>query len=292
LTYQSVAGSYTGPNFDFSATLVFVPFFALFSYPWVNAGPAVGSELKGKSAVRWNVPISALIVMLLVTGGFATMYYVGGFAFTNGALANSTLVEGYSFNFWTLAMGVTSPVVAWIIGIGWILWFVNILAYLIVVEARYLMAQAFDRFLPARVAYVNRYGSPVVAHAIDFVIILAIIAGAAYFYGTFVSLYGTIVGPMIYFAFVGVSAAVYALRHERGSARAVLALAGVLSALAFLFLVYEFLAYPGVWGGNPLAYGYLVGAAVAGVVIYVLSKTYHSKRGIDISLSFKEIPPE
>ena len=292
LTYQSVAGSYTGPNFDFSATLVFVPFFALFSYPWVNAGPAVGSELKGKSAVRWNVPISALIVMLLVTGGFATMYYVGGFAFTNGALANSTLVEGYSFNFWTLAMGVTSPVVAWIIGIGWILWFVNILAYLIVVEARYLMAQAFDRFLPARVAYVNRYGSPVVAHAIDFVIILAIIAGAAYFYGTFVSLYGTIVGPMIYFAFVGVAAAVYAVRHERGSARAVLALAGVLSALAFLFLVYEFLAYPGVWGGNPLAYGYLVGAAVAGVVIYVLSKTYHSKRGIDISLSFKEIPPE
>jgi hypothetical protein len=41
-----------------------------------------------------------------------------------------------------------------------------------------------------------------------------------------------------------------------------------------------------------LAYGYLVVAAVAAVVIYAVSKWYHKKRGIDISLTFKEIPPE
>jgi hypothetical protein len=85
---------------------------------------------------------------------------------------------------------------------------------------------------------------------------------------------------------------VYAVRHEKGSAKIILAVAGILSAFAFSFLVYEFLAYPGVWGGTTLAYYYLVGAAVSGVVIYSLSKWYNRKRGIDISLVFKEIPPD
>jgi len=293
LSYSAVASSYKGPQFDLANTLVFVPYFALYSYPWVNAGPAVGSELKSRRAIKLNVPLSGLIVFALVTAGFATMYYVGGFNFINGALANTNLVENYSFNFWTLAMGVAgNSILSWIIGIGWILWIINILAYLFVVEARYLLAQAFDRYLPSRVAAVNRHGSPFVAHLIDFVIILAIMAGAAFFYGTFVSLYGTIVGPMIYFAFVGVSAVVYAVKHEKGSSKALLSVAGVLSAAAFTFLVYEFLAYPGVWGGNPLAYGYLAVVFVGAVVIYVLSKWYHGKRGVDISLVFKEIPPE
>jgi len=294
LSYSSVSSSYTGPNFNWGNTLVFVPFFALFSYPWINAGPAVASEIKGKSALKWNVPVSAVVVFALVTGGFATMYYVGGFNFVNGALSNSNLVNNFSFNFWTLAMGASgNTILSWIIGIGWILWVINILAYLIVVEARYLMAQSFDRFLPSKVTSVNKQGSPWVAHAIDFVIILVMVAGASFLYGTFVSLYGTIIGPMIYFMFVGVAAVVYALRNEKGSARATLAIAGVLSAFAFLFLVYEFYTYGyQIWGASNLAYGYLVVAAVAAVVIYGLSKWYHKKRGIDISLTFKEIPPE
>jgi len=292
-TYTSVARSYTGPSFDWGATMTFIPFFALFVYPWVNAAPAVASEIKGKSSVRWNVPVSAFLVMILMTGAFATMYYVGGEAFINGAFANANLVNNYSFNFWTLAMGVaSSPIISWIIGIGWILWIINILAYLVVVEGRYLMAQAFDRFLPAKVAYVSEYGSPVVAHLIDLIVIISLVGGASFLYGTFVSLYGTIVGPMIYFMFVGIAAVVYALRHEKGQTKAILIICGILSAMVFLWLTFEFLLYPGIWGGNSLAYGFLIASVVIGVIIYAASKTYNARRGIDISLGFKEIPPE
>jgi amino acid transporter len=294
LTYQSIASSYSGPTFDFGATMAFVPFFALFVYPWVNAAPAVASEIKGKSTLKWNVPISALIAMILMTSAFGAMYYAGGFSFTNAALANPTLVYNYSFNFWTLAMGASGNVLlAWIIGIGWVLWVINIIAYLVVVEGRYLLAQAFDRFLPARVAYVSpRYGSPVAAHIIDFIFAAVLVAGASFLYGTFVSLYGTIVGPMIYFMFVGISAVIYALKNEKGGTKVVLAVCGGLSALVFLWLTSEFLIYPGIWGGNVLAYGFLVVTAIGGAVIYVISKMYHSRKGIDISLSFKQIPPE
>jgi amino acid transporter len=294
LTYQSVASAYSGPNFDLGATMAFVPFFALFVYPWVNAAPAVASEIKGKNTLKWNVPVSAVIAMILMTGAFGAMYYAGGFEFTNAALANPTLVYTYSFNFWTLAMGASgSPILAWIIAIGWVLWVINIIAYLVVVEGRYLLAQAFDRFLPARVAYVSpNYGSPVIAHIIDFIFAAVLIAGASFLYGTFVSLYGTIVGPMIYFMFVGISAVVYGLKREKGRTRAILVVAGVLSAIVFLWLTAEFLLYPGVWGGNALAYGYLIVAAIGGAIIYFASKTYHARKGVDISLAFKELPPE
>src|SRR5208282_260236 len=74
-TYAQVAASYTGPTFDFNATIMMLPFFAIFVYPWVFAGPAVASELKGgKRTLKWNVPIASFIVFLLVTGSFATMY--------------------------------------------------------------------------------------------------------------------------------------------------------------------------------------------------------------------------
>lgn len=293
LTYQGVASSYTGPSFDWAATLMFVPYFAFFTYPWVNAAPAVASEIKGKSALKWNVVVSAVVVMVLVTAAFGAMYYAGGQAFINGALANSTLVYQYSFNFWTFAMGAaSSPILAWIIGIGWVLWIINILAYLVVVEGRYLMAQAFDRFLPSMVAYVNRYGSPVVAHLIDLVITIALAAGASFLYGTFVSLYGTIVGPMIYFAFVGIAAVIFALRNEKGGTKAVLAIAGILSAGVFFWLTAEFLLYPAIWGGNTLAYGFIVVTAVGGAVIYAISKKYHARQGLDISLVFRQLPPE
>jgi amino acid transporter len=222
------------------------------------------------------------------------MYYAGGFAFTNAALSNPTLINTYSFNFWTLAMGASgNMLLAWIIGIGWVLWVLNIIAYLVVVEGRYLLAQAFDRFLPTKVAYVSpRYGSPVAAHIIDFVFAAVLVAGASFLYGTFVSLYGTIVGPMIYFMFVGIAAVIYAVKNEKGRTKATLIVCGALSALVFLWLAVEFLLYPNIWGGNVLAYGFLVVTAIGGAVIYQVSKAYHSRRGIDISLAFKQIPPE
>src|SRR5208337_400116 len=137
-TYTQIANSYSGPTFDFGATIFMLPFCSIFVYPWMNAGPAVASEIKGKGALRYNVFISSIVTLIVVTAAFASMYYAGGFNFINGALANPNLVFNYSFNFWTLAMGVSSTPVAWFIGLGWILWEVAIIAYAIIVLSRYL----------------------------------------------------------------------------------------------------------------------------------------------------------
>ena len=292
-TYASVTSSYTGPTFDFGATIFMLPFFAIFVYPWLNAGPAVASEIKGKGALRYNVVISSVVTLVVVTAAFASMYYAGGFSFINGALANPELVYDYSFNFWTLAMGVSSnTAVTWFIGLGWILWNVAILAYGIIVLSRYLFAQSFDRFLPEKVAYVSpKYNSPVVALVIELVGTVVLIGLASFFYGTLVALYGAVIAAMIYFFFIGVAAVRYALKNEKGRAKAILGASGALMAVVFAYIVYQFLANYTIWGGNWLAYTWVVLSFVGGIAIYAVSKSYHSKRGIDISLAYKELPP-
>jgi len=294
VSYSGLVSTYKGSAFNFWNTLLVVPFFALFSYPWFNASPSIGSELKGKNAVRWAVPVSALFGFAVMTAPLAAMYYAGGFRAVNAALSNPTLVYNYSFNFWTLAMGVSgNPVLRVMIGVGWIVWTLAILEFGVILISRYLLAQAFDRTLPASFAYVSpRYGSPVVAHLVDFAVTSALIGAASYFYGRVSSLYGAVLASMVYFAFVGVGAVVYALRKEKGGARSTLAVSGTLMAAVFVFISYEFLAYPAVWGGNPLAYGYIAGSLIAGSVIYIATKLHYKSVGLDIRRVFEEIPPE
>ncbi len=303
ITYNSVASSFTGSNFDLGATISILPFFAIFVYPWINAGPAVGSELKGTGTAKWNVPLASIIVVILLTSAFATMYYVGGFAFTQAALSNPTLVYNASFNFWTLAMGVSgNTVVELFLGIAWILWNVGILAYGVIVISRYILAQAFDRFLPSRLAYVNpRTGSPLVAQAIVLILTVSLVGAVSYLYGSLQVLFAAVIAAMIYFAFVGIAAIVQGQRHEKGGTKTILMVCGALMAIVFGYISYQFLASPTIWGtaatvdgiaGYYFAYAYVVGSFIVGLLLYFGSKWYNAKRGIDISLAFKEIPPE
>ena len=211
--------SYQGSSFSFGPTIFLLPFFAMFVFPWLNAGPAVGSEIKGKRAVGWNIPISAFVAFVLITSAFGAMYYAGGLPFINEALNNSNLVLFYSFNFWTLAMGVTNVVaLQYLLGLGWIVWNLAVLAYGIIIFSRYIFAQSFDRFLPTRLATVSsRYGSPVAAHLLDLTITIVLIGFASFLYGSFSSLYAATVAAMIYYVAVGLAAIVYARKHESGS---------------------------------------------------------------------------
>jgi len=294
VTYDSVAASYSGPTFDFGNTMFLMPFFFLFLFPWFNMTTIAGSELKGKSALRWSVPIAGFSVFILTLASFATMYYVGGFEFMNAALANPTLVFDYGFNFWTLAMGVANNVaLAWVLGIIWIVWNLAVLTVTIMAFARYLLALAFDRFLPAKLAYVSpRFGSPVIAHLIDLIVAIALVGATAFYYGPLSTLAATGIAPMIFFVFVAISAILYGIRRETGSTRTLLVIAGILSALVFSYVSYEFFVLPNVYGGNVLSYSFIAVSFVAGLVIYQLSKRHLKEKGIDLSLVYKEIPPE
>lgn len=294
ITYGSVASSYAGStSLNWGTTLSIAPIFILLSYAWFSAAQSAGSEFKGKNSAHWNAAGGYIVAVILGTVCYAVMYYAGGFKFVDAALSSTTLVYNYGFSFWPWAMGATANLlIAWIIAIGWIMLQISILLAGIVIVSRYMFAQGFDRFLPDKLSVVSRWGSPILAHLTDMVITLVLVGVALYTYGTFVALYGAILAAWIYFFFVGIAAAIYAIRHDKGGTKAVLVIAGILSAASFAWMAYEFIWYPIVWGMSSLAYYYIVATFVAGVVIYLISKSYYSRKGVDISLAFKEIPPE
>jgi amino acid transporter len=294
ISFDAVASSYTGPTFDLGATLFIMPVMFAFVYPWLNAAPAVASEIKGKSAVRWNVPISAVIALVLTTTSLATLYYVAGQPFVNASIGTPGLVFDNGINFFTLAMGVApNTLISVVIGLGWIVWTVAILAYGIIVISRYLLAQSFDRFLPAKVSDVSsRFGSPVVAHLVDLVFTITLVGLAAYFYAGASSLFGAILGSMVYFIFVGLAALVQAIRSESGNGKWLLAAAGLGNMLVFAFVAWEFLANYSTWGVNLLSGGFNIFSIVLGASLYLGARQLLRKKGIDLSLAYKEMPPE
>ena len=293
ISYQQLASSYKGGFFSLYPTIFVLPFFAAFVYPWVNAAPAVASEIKGKSALKWNIAISSVIVALLLTSALGVMYYIGGMGFVNMAMSNPKLVFDYSFNFWTLAMGVApNAFLSWLIGLGWIVWSLGILAYGIIVFARYAFAQAFDRYLPEKLAYISpKYGSPVTAHLVDLLVTIALVGLAVYFYGSLQALFGAVMISMAYFAFVGIAAAIHS-KKQSGITKRALFFCGMAMAAIFSFIVYQIVSNPGVWGVNELSYSYVVFELVLGFLIYAYSKRINAKKGVNIDLAFKEIPPD
>jgi len=74
--------------------------------------------------------------------------------------------------------------------------------------------------------------------------------------------------------------------------RAGLVVAGILSTIVFAFVSYEFAIYPSIYGGNTLSYVFLLASFVGGLIIYIVHKHYLKERGIDLSLAFKQLPPE
>ncbi len=233
--------------------------------------------------------------MVLATVGFEAMYYSLGFRFTTEALANPN-VNGI-INFWTVAMALSGNyALRWFIGLASVIWYLAILAYGAIVVVRYWFALAFDRVWPSAFAYLSpRFGTPIYAHLFDLAVTSILIAVTGLFYGTFTALYGTEIGPLTYLAFVGLAAVIIALRRgELGSGvKAALIVAGALQFLVFIYLDYEFLAYPQIWGGNWLAYGVIIGAFVLGIIAYLVARSIYLRRyGMDISVAYVEIPPE
>jgi len=285
----------SGAPFDINLgnTIFIMPVIFAFVYPWLNAAPAVASEIKGKSALKWNVPISAVTAFVVLTAALGTLYYVAGMPFINAIFSNPAYAST-GLNFFTLAMGVANnTALAWLIGIGWILMQYGTIAYAVIVISRYLLAQSFDRFLPSKVSYVSsRFGSPVVANLITYVAVMILLALATYFYASYSALFGAIFASMVYFIFVGLCATTHALRKEKGGAKALLATAGILDAIVFAFLSYQYLANASFTGINTLTESFLIFTIVLGAVIYLASKWYNSKRGIDSSMAYKELPPE
>jgi hypothetical protein len=68
-------------------------------------------------------------------------------------------------------------------------------------------------------------------------------------------------------------------------------LVGIFSAIVQAILLYGSFTNAFI-GGAPASYPIAIGLALAGLVIFYVSKAYRKSKGINLELVFKEIPPE
>lgn len=286
---SNITKSFLPATISLPATLALLPLFALYTYPWMNAGPAVAAEFKGQKTAKLNIATSLLLTGVLAIGAFATMDYAAGYNF------NLNAYPSFIYNFWTAAITVAgNPILQWIIGLGTILWNYFILAYGVLVFSRYIFALSFDRVLPEKFTELNRKGSPVYAHILDLALTLIMLLIPVFSINAALALYGATIVAMVYFVFVSIAGIIIGIK---GSSKS-LTISGILSMIYFAYLTYLAATNP-LFGFmesngtvNPITAAFVAGSFISGAIVYVISKSIHMKKGIDISTIFKEIPPE
>jgi APA family basic amino acid/polyamine antiporter len=174
------------------------------------------------------------------------------------------------------------------------------------IPTRYFFAWSFDRAIPSRFADISRrFNTPYLA--ISAIVVLAVGVSYLYSYVGWSNAFsvGTVIWGLAYVV-PGLALAVFPFVKKDLFAQApgfvkskiggfpLMSLVGAITSILFLYLFYIGYNNPAVANTAYAAFTFEIFGAVIliGFVVYFLSKFYYKSKGVDISLAFKEIPPE
>ncbi len=287
--FNLTPSTYTGPTFSLPATFYMIPYFASFAYIWLYAGPAVSAEIKSERGIKYNIILGSLFTLFLITVPFYLLCIAGGYGF------NFSLFPTSTYNFWSVAMALAgNQILQWFIGISLISWEFFVMAFGVVVFARYVFAFSFDRLFPEIFSKLNKSNSPVYAHLLDFVVTLIFLAVPIISAEGVEALYSYTPLAIAYLFLVSLAGVKFSLE---GKKRVGMLISSIISAVFMLFMGYEAFTNPYfgvISNGQPFWPGiaYILSLISLGIIIYVASKLYNLRKGINIDLNYKEIPPE
>lgn len=208
--------------------------------------------------------------------------------------------------YFTLFAGILikNPLFNCIIAVSFLFWNLPALIGNTFMPIRSLFAWSFDRVLPKKLSEVNeKTHTPIPAILVVCALVTAIFiwSNLSTSFNTLLSM-GVLCG-VIEITLVAISAIVMPYRQKdlyRTSPAnhnflgiPVLVVTGILSLVVVAYVTYLLMAYPAI--GIPsigAGAGFLLGVVVVGLLIYYISRAVQKSRGINIDLSFKELPPE
>ena len=296
-SYTNIASQYTGPVVSFSAVLLLIPWL-FFTLPWVNNAAAFSGELKNLKRSAWVGTMLPGVFSGLLLAGFIALYNWGlGFNFAMQApisWPSSLYGMGVAPNMLTIATIVIRDNVPlmWVMNVTFAVWYLASLQQTILSVSRYILGMSFDRLIPAQLAHVSdRYHSPTAALLLSFIVAVPMVFIVSLTNWT--SLYTTTALGSVFFAFIGVTAIIYGYkkRKQLGSTAPALIVSGLLVAPFFFYVSYQLLGLP-FYGINQLSWGIMLFFWILGALLYPIGKWYYRRKGLDLSLVFKELPPE
>ncbi|QGR19639.1 APC family permease [Stygiolobus azoricus] len=311
ITYQELVSASTKVTPLFSnvglATIGLMVFTASF-LPFVNGATSVAGEVRGGSkaftrGVFMALVVSGILITFFITASImslGTKFFIGA-----GVLASTNSAASALTNptFDVVLANKNLPLDLFLV-IGSYFWYIAVMFAVALFVSRYFMAVAFDKALPTVVSYVSeKFHSPVVAHLIDEVITISSLAiitvtplSSAFFYGM-----DTADAMALLFGFIiVVLAVIYSSVRNLPSAlkgnRSLILLIGVIDFVVLSIYAYYWFGNSTIYLGiqmNPATWAIIASPFLAGIASYYIMKFYRAKKeGIDLSMTFKEIPPE
>jgi len=319
--YQNIINEVTAtgfnikPKFSFLATLGVIPIVWM-SLMWCSYSVQQGSEIKSGSSLKSQIWI--IVVSLWVTGILLALqgYFFQKSVTQEWLVAISAEYYGYAavktYSLGsltpfpsTLVMLLSNPVVIILIGIGYMAnaWQVTNNCY--IGMTRDIVAMSLDKTLPDWLSRVHpKLHTPVNAHLAYFLASIPWILAynlvpvwfdwtlGVSFAGAYVFLLTALSGVLFPYKAPSIFKASPAAKYGK-----LIVFTGAVGFVFTLCIVISFLAVPNLGLSFFIPGGWKPALLVIGIILfslgcYLLSKEYYSKRGVDISLAFKEIPPE
>jgi len=299
---------FVGPPANLAATMSSIAAIFMMYYGFTFSVYVAG-EIKDVKKSMWVSMFGVLIGGIITIGGGAFLIYrLAGFEWFQ---ALSNLFFSYPANYplpappwvyYVALMGTDIQILWTIAGIAFIalilLWPIGP----VMVASRTLFAWSFDRIAPTILADVNpRYKSPFKALALIFGV--AFVVSCIYIFTTVFTWFANVTLAFSLAAIIPcIAAIVYPRRKEYDDSAAkpfrignvpLISICGVIALFVQIFISYNAYATPAISGpvGYP-ALSLIVLSFVLGPLLFEASRRYHLKKeALDISLSFKEIPP-
>ncbi|MGA2789507.1 MAG: APC family permease [Candidatus Bathyarchaeia archaeon] len=296
-SYTQIASQYVGPGASLSGVVLLIPWL-FFTLPWVNNAAAFSGELKNLKRSAWIGTALPGVFSGLMLAGFIALFNWGlGFNFAMQAPISwpgSLYAMGVVPNMLTIATIAIrdNPTLMWVMNVTFAVWYLASLQQTILSVSRYILGMSFDRLIPVQLAHVSdRFHSPTAALLLCFVVAIPMVFIVSLTNWT--SLYTTSALGSVFFAFIGITAIIYGWRKRKqlGGTGPALIVSGLLIAPFFLYVTYQFLALP-FYGINNISWGIMLFFWVLGALLYPIGKWYYGRKGLDLSLVFKELPPE
>jgi amino acid transporter len=297
-------------HFDLGNTLLATPLaFLAFGYAIVTAY-ASGEVRSAKSTVQRTMMLSLVIAVVIVAVlmGLASRTFGNDFMGSATVLSNAGdkgyTLAGPSFLFYFVSLLSNSTLLTVIIGASFICALLVVLPPTFLIATRNLFAWSFDRLIPDKVSEVNeRTHSPLVANGIVLLLSLVYLALIVFAGGNFLALlYTSGLAELLTFMTVAIAGVVFAYRRRdlyeesavRGSVMGVpkLTLVGVAAFAVYLFFFISNATTDALGANARVGVITTIVVAIAGILAFPVAYVVNRRRGVDLGLAFRELPPE
>lgn len=305
------AGLNLTPKFSLLMTLGVAPL-VWTSLQWASYSVQQGSEIKSghnlKSQMFIIVGSLVFVGVLLAINGYLFEHAVGqeylnaSSAAYNGMIGGEALGTLAGVNFPSIIVqAISHPIIILLVGIGFICNSFQITCNCYIGMTRDIVAMSLDRTLPEWFSRVHpKYHAPVNAHLAYGIGGCLWILCYNYIPGWFDLTLGVTFACGYVFVLSCFSGVLFPSRAKaifEASPAAkygnTIIYTGIIGTLFCGAMVIAFIMHPGLRLFTTLpAVLFNIGIIVVAAVIYLAMKSYHAKRGIDVTLAFKEIPPE